>query len=39
MNENCYSVKLRVNWTWEEGGTKKRKGDDLSSSEERRWIG
>lgn len=38
MNENCYSVKLRVNWTWEEGGTKRRKGDDLSSSEERRWI-
>lgn len=39
MNENCYSAKLRVNWTWEEGGTKRRKGDDLSSSEERRWIG
>lgn len=38
MNENCYSAKLRVNWTWEEGGTKRRKGDDLSSSEERRWI-
>lgn len=29
MDENYYSLKSRVNWTWEEGGIKRRRRFDV----------